>query len=415
MLASAEEEIEAARRRDQAEEIARRADLIREGAPTDTLIRIPHDAEVAAAAWMRFWGHQDVTVAAPGADGGIDVSSSEAVAQVKAETAPLGRPVAQALLGAATAEGKAALLFSLGGFTAQALEWATRAGVAAFLFDLQGNPVPVNEHAAAVALRRQPTADSSPSPSTVLREQQTAARKPKPRPRVADESWRQPPGVVIPATEGHPQLIALRWTRVDPRRQALAVAERDRVLAALNRAEGIEQTTVRTRIELMDQDDVRVALERLVVAGAAVGRARSVTESAIAEVEGSHDLAAGGADLAALTSQLAQLSAVLESTTLTPQEAARLEDLNDEELREEYLHEWIAHRGAAAYWRRLLVADVLDRVRSCDALPSPGDDGWNHLLCKHEPAYSSVSEVDALPRDLLSIYSEALGDLAPPS
>ena len=79
------------------------------------------------------------------ADQGIDVVCDEAVAQVKAHMVPIGRPDLQNLAGVAAVEGKTALFFALNGFTAQAIEWADKAKMALFTFDLQGEPEPVNQ------------------------------------------------------------------------------------------------------------------------------------------------------------------------------------------------------------------------------------------------------------------------------
>ena len=115
--------------------------------PGPALIRTPHDAEECAAEWMRVLGYADATATPVGADQGIDVMSSTAIAQVKTETVPVGRPALQNLAGVAAAEGKGALFFSLSGFRATALEWADRVSMALFEFDYQGTPRPCNEHA----------------------------------------------------------------------------------------------------------------------------------------------------------------------------------------------------------------------------------------------------------------------------
>lgn len=101
------------------------------------------DAQVVAQEWMRYFGYIDARVGPDGPDGGVDVDSSVAVAQVKAEMRPTGRPVVQHIFGVAAHEGKSALVFSLAGYTDDAVDWATEAGVALFRFDLSGEPEPV--------------------------------------------------------------------------------------------------------------------------------------------------------------------------------------------------------------------------------------------------------------------------------
>lgn len=89
-------------------------------------------------------GYTDAALTGGGADGGVDVVAREAVAQVKAEARPSGRPVVQQLAGVAWHENKQPLFFSLGGFSNEAVEWADDAEVALFSFDLTGEAVPAN-------------------------------------------------------------------------------------------------------------------------------------------------------------------------------------------------------------------------------------------------------------------------------
>ncbi|MEV0794015.1 restriction endonuclease [Kribbella sp. NPDC050459] len=115
--------------------------------PVQRLIRDARDAELVAAEWMRFLGFADATVTPVGADAGIDIEASKAVAQVKMEAVPTGRPALQQLHGAAVAVGKRGLFFSLAGYTPQASAWAEQVGIPLFRFDLQGVPEPVNSSA----------------------------------------------------------------------------------------------------------------------------------------------------------------------------------------------------------------------------------------------------------------------------
>lgn len=117
-------------------------------------IRSAADAEEAAAVWMRHWGIADARATPPGADGGIDVVSSTAVAQVKAHVKPVGRPDLQRLQGIAASSERRALFFALAGYTPQALTWGNTVEMALFRFDLAGDPQPVN--AAASELSRTP-------------------------------------------------------------------------------------------------------------------------------------------------------------------------------------------------------------------------------------------------------------------
>ena len=114
------------------------------------LIRSPDDAEQVAAEWMRHLGFGDARCTGAGTDGGVDVRSGEAVAQVKAQLSPVGRPELQALYGVARSEGRRPLFFSLMSYTAGALTWADEVGMALFRFDHAGAVEAVN--AAAEAL-----------------------------------------------------------------------------------------------------------------------------------------------------------------------------------------------------------------------------------------------------------------------
>lgn len=106
--------------------------------PPARLVKNARAAEEYAAEVMRAVGFTDARATAGGADGGIDVDSSLGVAQVKMEALATTRPTVQMLFGVATVEGKFPLFFSLAGYTAQALVWAERAGVACFEFEFDG-------------------------------------------------------------------------------------------------------------------------------------------------------------------------------------------------------------------------------------------------------------------------------------
>jgi hypothetical protein len=107
-------------------------------------IRSPDDAEQVAAEWMRHLGFADARCTGAGTDGGVDVRSREAVAQVKAQLTPVGRPELQALYGVARSEGRRPLFFSLMSYTAAALAWADEVGMALFRFDHAGAVEAVN-------------------------------------------------------------------------------------------------------------------------------------------------------------------------------------------------------------------------------------------------------------------------------
>ena len=99
---------------------------------------------------MRHLGFEDARCTGAGTDGGVDVRSGRAVAQVKAQLTPVGRPELQALYGVARSEGHQPLFFSLMSYTAAALSWADEVGMALFRFDHAGMVEPVNAPAEAL-------------------------------------------------------------------------------------------------------------------------------------------------------------------------------------------------------------------------------------------------------------------------
>jgi hypothetical protein len=112
--------------------------------PKPVLIRTWRDAELVSAEWMKYWGYTNVAATAVVTGGGIDVVSSEAVAQIKTETSATGRPKVQQHHDLAVSQGKSAIFFALGGFTPDARAYAEQNGILLFQFDLQGEPEPVN-------------------------------------------------------------------------------------------------------------------------------------------------------------------------------------------------------------------------------------------------------------------------------
>jgi hypothetical protein len=123
---------------------SRRANPVPSSRPPERFIREARDAELIAAEWMRYLGFADAIATPVGADGGLDVVSRRAVAQVKLEGKPTGRPTVQQLHGAAEHEGKTGIFFSAAGYTPQARTWAQTSGTLLFRFDRQGGVEAVN-------------------------------------------------------------------------------------------------------------------------------------------------------------------------------------------------------------------------------------------------------------------------------
>lgn len=105
----------------------------------------PEEAEELAARWMVYLGYTDATCTGRGPDGGVDVVSGDAIAQVKHWRKPVPLEVIQRTSGIAHAEGKQSVIFSTGGYTLQAEQWATRCQVPLFIIGGEDGIRPGNE------------------------------------------------------------------------------------------------------------------------------------------------------------------------------------------------------------------------------------------------------------------------------
>ncbi|MGN2641151.1 restriction endonuclease [Nocardia takedensis] len=119
------------------------------------IVNSPQDAERLAAGIMIGLGYQGVSLTTAGADGGIDVRSNTAIAQVKLHSKPTGRPDLQKLCGArALNHDLEMLFFSAMGYSAAAIEYADETGMALFVYDLTGTYRPANRVATIVLASR---------------------------------------------------------------------------------------------------------------------------------------------------------------------------------------------------------------------------------------------------------------------
>ncbi|MGY1697364.1 restriction endonuclease [Geodermatophilus sp. SYSU D00814] len=121
--------------------------------PRPQLIRDFNDSERVAAEWMSYFGYSNVGVMPIGPDGGVDIYSDQALAQVKAQASPTTRPHIQQHLGVCQAQGKEPVFFSLAGYTPGAVDWADANGMILFSFDRQGVPAAANT-AAHIVMER---------------------------------------------------------------------------------------------------------------------------------------------------------------------------------------------------------------------------------------------------------------------
>jgi len=152
------------------------------------------EAEELAAEWMRWMGFADAHVTGWGPDDGINVVATGAVAQIKMEAKPAGRPVVQALVGVAHAEGAVPLLFAMAGWTSEAKTWAKRANVALFGFTRDGTIQPHNP--AARRIFSPPSQTVTTTPLTTNAKNPAPTTTPQARPAVPN----QIPTTVLPVT-----------------------------------------------------------------------------------------------------------------------------------------------------------------------------------------------------------------------
>lgn len=111
--------------REQAERISVTASVHIQKSPPDPLGGMTwQEAEVAACNWMRLHGYWGARLTPKGADGGIDIVSPVAIAQVKHHAKPVGLGEMQRIHGIARSVHKRALFFSFAGFSPKAREWA---------------------------------------------------------------------------------------------------------------------------------------------------------------------------------------------------------------------------------------------------------------------------------------------------
>lgn len=107
--------------------------------PPRRLVKTYEDAEYYVAEVMKSLGFSSVFVSPPGSDEGIDVSTAEALVQVKMEGVKTSREKIQRLTGVCAFYGKRPIFFSLAGYSKPALEWAEKTSTACFEFGLDGD------------------------------------------------------------------------------------------------------------------------------------------------------------------------------------------------------------------------------------------------------------------------------------
>lgn len=110
------------------------------------------EAEIRCAVFIQALGLTGVKVAPPSQDDGVDVVADGVVAQVKHQSAPVGGPVIQRLVGASVPTRSTGLCFTMTGYTRQAQQFAVRSSICLFTYDKDWVFTAVNEHAKALLL-----------------------------------------------------------------------------------------------------------------------------------------------------------------------------------------------------------------------------------------------------------------------
>ncbi|UJC78349.1 restriction endonuclease [Rhodococcus erythropolis] len=160
------------------------------------------EAEINAAARMREFGFGDALATPIGADGGVDVRSSRAIAEVKWKSAQAGRPEVQKLFGArGTKQHLQMFFFAAGGFSKGAVQYANESDVKLFTYDPNGVVTPANSVAttfvqrlerekaakdAADAAGRKKAEKEKTARARRERPKSTPPESPKPSPKVDD-------------------------------------------------------------------------------------------------------------------------------------------------------------------------------------------------------------------------------------
>lgn len=107
----------------------------------------PHAAEINAERAFKNWGFNDAIATTGGADGGIDVRSSRALAQVKWKGGVTGSPDVQRLMGARGNGTQQLFFFAASGYSDQAVKYADEVGMMLMTYDPLGAVEGVNQPA----------------------------------------------------------------------------------------------------------------------------------------------------------------------------------------------------------------------------------------------------------------------------
>lgn len=112
-------------------------------------------AEANAAHWMKQWGYSDSRVTGGGADQGVDVRSTAALAQVKHQVESVECADLQRIFAARSQGGQQLMVFTDAGYVPAAVVYADMAAMLLFRYDLDGDLYAANPAAARfLAIRK---------------------------------------------------------------------------------------------------------------------------------------------------------------------------------------------------------------------------------------------------------------------
>lgn len=124
-------------------------------APLPQLFGVSHEgAEHLVAQWMAHLGESDAQVTQFTGDGGIDVTSSHYIAQVKNYAGTVGVTEIREFAGVTMVDGRKPLFFTSGAYASGAVAFAEQAGIALFVYDAVGGTLTGANQAAEWALAK---------------------------------------------------------------------------------------------------------------------------------------------------------------------------------------------------------------------------------------------------------------------
>jgi hypothetical protein len=113
-------------------------------APSPDFNLNPRAAELHIEEWMAHWGFHDARATPVGPDGGFDVKSKRAAAQVKFRGQPTPLDQINSFHGACDRRYEYEIFVSKSGYTKPAREVANEYGMALFTLEEDGTPIPFN-------------------------------------------------------------------------------------------------------------------------------------------------------------------------------------------------------------------------------------------------------------------------------